>query len=61
MTDKQFEYIMRRIRDDIMRSIDSKSFPTKNDSVYVDGVMVVCVDDVFTTVNTVWKELLEND
>lgn len=53
MTDKQFEYIIRRIRDDIMRSIDSKSFPTKNDSVYVDGVMVVCVDDVFTTVNTV--------
>ena len=61
MTDKQFNYILRQLRADIMRSVNDKAFPITNDSVYVDGVMVVCVDDVFSTLNTYWGELLEDE
>ena len=61
MTDKQFNYILRRLRTDIMQSINDKAFPIKGDSVYVDGVIAVCVDDVFSTLNTFLGELLEDE
>ena len=61
MTDKQFNYILRRLRADIMRSIYDKAFHAKDDSVYVDGTMIVCLEDVNTSLNIYFEELIEND
>lgn len=61
MTDKQFNYILSRLKRDIWDSIKDRAFLTKNDGVYVDGVMVVCVDDVCNALNLYFDELKEGE
>lgn len=61
MTDKQFNFILSRLHRDIWDSIASRAFPIKNDSVYVDGVKVVCVDDVYNALKLYFSELKDEE
>lgn len=61
MTDKQFNFIISRLRRDIWDALVSKSFQIKNDGAYIDGVRVVCVDDVYTVLNLYFNELKEEE
>lgn len=59
MTDKQFNYILRRLRRDIMESMKDRTFKVKDSTI--DDLMVVSVDDLYQTLRLYFDELLEEE
>ena len=61
MTDKQFNYILRRLRVDILRSLNDKAVSVRDESMYEGYSMIVTLADVQDTLDLYFEELIEND
>lgn len=61
MTDKQFNYILRRLRVDILQSLNDKAVSVKDDSMYDGYTKIVTLSDVQDTLDLYFEELIEND
>ena len=61
MTDKQFNYILRRLRVDILRSLNDKAVSVTDDSMYEGYTRIVSLADVQDTLDLYFEELIEND
>lgn len=59
MTDKQFNYILSRLKRDIWDSLKSRTFQIKDCDI--DDLMVVSADDLYHTINLYFDELKEGE
>ena len=58
MTNKQFNYIISRLRRDIWESLGNKAFKIKDCTM--DDLMVITVDDLYQTLDMYFNELKED-
>ena len=59
VTDKQFNYILSRLKRDILDSLRNRTFQIKDCDI--DDLMVVSADDLCHTINLYFDELKEGE
>ena len=62
MTEKQFNFILRTMRQNILNRLEPKSFYLNESTAgYVYGTEIISMDVVRDTINGVFNEVMEED
>ena len=63
MTDKQFNFILSRLKNDIIRSLNDKVFKAREPLCggYIEGVPVVCIEDAESVIEIYFSEVQEDE
>jgi hypothetical protein len=62
MTEKQFNFILRNMRQNILNRFESEYFClNESNAGYAFGTEIICMDVVRNTINDIFNEVMEED
>lgn len=62
MTEKQFNFILRNMRQNILNRLESEYFYLNESTAgYISGTEIICMGVVRNTINEIFNEVMEED